>query len=80
MFIRFNLEKKRALINIIQEYVYEEHGQEIGELAAENHLQFILEKIAPYIYNEGIKDAKALIENRLGTIEEDLYSLERPTK
>jgi uncharacterized protein (DUF2164 family) len=41
-------------------------------------LQFIFENIAPFIYNEGIKDAKKVMEDRLGNIEEDLYSLERP--
>lgn len=80
MLIQFSLEKKRALIKKIQTYVYAESGEQIGELATENHLQFILDEIAPYIYNEGIKDAKKLIENRLGSIEEDLYSLERPLK
>ena len=44
--------------------MYAESGEEIGEIAAENHLQFILDEIAPYIYNEGIKDAKKLIEDR----------------
>ena len=43
---------------------YAESGEPIGEIAAENHLQFILDEIAPYIYNEGIKDAKKLIEDR----------------
>ncbi|PEZ82432.1 hypothetical protein CN380_07590 [Bacillus sp. AFS017274] len=78
MFIQFPIEKRRKMIESIQEYVYQEQGKEIGEIAAENHLQFIFENIAPFIYNEGIKDAKKVIEDRLGNIEEDLYSLERP--
>lgn len=78
MLIQFSLEKKKALIEKIQAYVYEESGEQIGQIAAENHLQFILDEIAPYIYNEGINDAKKLIQNRLENIVEDLYSLERP--
>ncbi|MFD6443299.1 DUF2164 domain-containing protein [Peribacillus sp. NPDC060186] len=80
MFIQFPLENRRAMIERIQEYVYQENGKKIGEIAAENHLQFILDNIAPFIYNEGIKDAKTVIEDRIGNIEEDLYSLERPIK
>jgi uncharacterized protein (DUF2164 family) len=80
MFIQFSLEKKRAMINKIQEYVYQEHGEEIGEIAAEQHFQFIMEDIAPFIYNAGIKDAKTVIEDRISTIEDELYSLERPIK
>ena len=69
MLIQFSSEKKRALIVNIQAYVYDQSGEQIGEIAAESHLQFILDEIAPYIYNEGIKDAKKLIENRLEKIE-----------
>ncbi|MFD0050523.1 DUF2164 domain-containing protein [Actinomycetes bacterium NPDC127524] len=80
MFIQFPLEKKKAMIRSIQEYVYQEQGEEIGELAAENHLQFILREIAPFIYNEGIKDAKRIIEDQMNSLEEELFSLERPVK
>ncbi|WP_419883133.1 DUF2164 domain-containing protein [Peribacillus sp. B-H-3] len=80
MFIQFPLEKKKAMIRSIQEYVHQEQGEEIGDLAAENHLQFILREIAPFIYNEGIKDAKRIIEDRMDSLEEELFSLERPVK
>ncbi|SFC86280.1 Uncharacterized conserved protein, DUF2164 family [Bacillus sp. OV322] len=80
MFIQFPLEKKKAMIRSIQEYVYQEQGEEIGEFAAENHLQFILREIAPFIYNEGIKDAKRIIEDRMNSLEEEIFSLERPVK
>ncbi|MDQ0220387.1 DUF2164 domain-containing protein [Peribacillus cavernae] len=80
MYIKFPLEQKTAMIRSIQEYVYREQGEEIGDLSAENHLEFILKEIAPFIYNEGVKDAKAVVEDRMMIIEEDLTSLERPVK
>ncbi|WP_409304358.1 DUF2164 domain-containing protein [Peribacillus sp. SCS-155] len=66
------------MISKIQEYVYKEEGKEIGELAAGNHLEFILEEIAPYIYNEAIKDAKKVIQSKMDSMDEDIASLERP--
>ena len=80
MFVSFDSAKKRAMIASIQEYVSRETGEEIGEIAAEIHLEFIMDKIAPYIYNEAIKDARTTVEDRLGAVEDDLYALERPLK
>ncbi|RFU63171.1 DUF2164 domain-containing protein [Bacillus sp. V59.32b] len=80
MFLKFSLAQKTAMIRSIQDYIYRETGEEIGELAAENHLEFILEDIAPFIYNKGIQDAKAVVEDRIMIMDEDLASLERPIK
>jgi uncharacterized protein (DUF2164 family) len=80
MFIKFSLQQKTAMIRSIQEYVYREQGEEIGEIASESHLEFILNEIAPYIYNKGVQDAKAVVEDRMMTLEEDVTSLERPVK
>jgi uncharacterized protein (DUF2164 family) len=80
MFIKFTKEEKMMMIEDIQRYYYQENGDEIGELAAENLLEFIKESIGPHFYNQAIKDAKNLVEQRMQTLEEDLYALERSIK
>jgi uncharacterized protein (DUF2164 family) len=80
MFIKFTKEEKMMIIEDIQRYYYQENGDEIGELAAENLLEFIKESIGPHFYNQAIKDAKNLVEQRMQTLEEDLYALERSIK
>lgn len=78
MFGKFPIDQKAMMIRSIKEYVSREQGEEIGDLAAENHLDFILKEIGPYIYNKGIKDAQTLVEDKMMALEEDLASLERP--
>ncbi|MBM7693655.1 uncharacterized protein (DUF2164 family) [Peribacillus deserti] len=78
--MRLTRDQKNILVEKIQEFFYQEHGEELGNLAGENLLEFIYREIGPYIYNIGISDAKALVQDRMLNIDEDLSSLERPLK
>ena len=64
-------DKKKQCIEDIKEYFASERDEVIGEMAAEICLSFILEKIAPVIYNQAIKDAYCFLGEKL----EDLYGL-----
>lgn len=68
------------MIADIQRFFEEERGEEIGEIAAENVLEFVKEHLGPHFYNQAIKDTKELVEQKMLSIEEDLYALERPVK
>lgn len=80
MFIKFTVQQKQHMISEIQRFFEEERGEEIGDLAAENVLEFFKQYLGPYFYNEGIKDVRLMIEQKMTSIEEDLYSLEKKTK
>jgi uncharacterized protein (DUF2164 family) len=80
MFLNLPMHEKVQIIKSIQKYIYEQQGIEIGEIAARNHFDFIMDEIAPYIYNEAIKDAKSVIEDKMSGLEEDMASLERPIR
>jgi uncharacterized protein (DUF2164 family) len=71
-------ETKEKMVQKIQEYFIFERSEEIGELGAQILMDFMLTEIGPYIYNQGVKDAKIVVEQKMGNIEEDLYSLEIP--
>ena len=80
--MRMNLtkEQKNILVEKIQEFFSQEHGEEFGYLAGENFLDFIYREIGPHIYNSGISDAKALVQDPMLNLDEDLSSLERPIR
>jgi uncharacterized protein (DUF2164 family) len=78
MYIRFPKENKDHIIGELKDYFYNERSEEIGNLAAENLLDFILKDIGPYLYNQGVKDAKKVCEQKMMSLEEDIQSLERP--
>ncbi len=80
MLIHFSKQQKDAMIQEIQRYFYEERGEEIGNLAAENLLEFFKQNLGPHFYNEAIKDARLLMEQKMTSIEDDLYALEKKMK
>ncbi len=71
-------EEKTILIENVQSYFIDERDEEIGNLAAEQLVDFMMEKIYPFIYNQAISDARALINEKFAQIEDELYTLERP--
>jgi uncharacterized protein (DUF2164 family) len=78
--MRISSEKKDVIREHIKEFFYQEHSEEIGDLAADNFLDFISKEIGPFFYNQGVQDAKALCEQKMISLEEDIQSLERPIK
>jgi len=78
MYIRLPKESKDQIIYKIKDYFYNERSEEIGDLAAGNLLDFVLKEIGPYFYNQGVKDAKEMFEQKMMSLEEDIQSLERP--
>lgn len=74
---KLSAEKKREMIGEIQTFFLEERGEEIGELAAEICFEFIKDRLGPVFYNAAIRDAREIAEQRMQTLEEDLYALEK---
>ncbi|MDP4084164.1 MAG: DUF2164 domain-containing protein [Bacillota bacterium] len=80
MFIKFSKQQKDAMISEIQRYFYEERDEKIGNIAAENFLEFVKTNLGPYFYNEAIKDARQIAEQKMLSLEEDLFALEKNLK
>ncbi len=78
MLIKLPREQKLEIVSKMQRYFNTEFSQETGQLATEIFLDFILKEISPYIYNQAIKDARSIIEQRMMLLEEDVCALEIP--
>jgi uncharacterized protein (DUF2164 family) len=78
MFTKLPKAAKDGMKEEIKSFFYQERDEEIGEIAADAFLDFCLEKLGPYIYNEGIQDAIKIMNERNMNAEEDLHSLKRP--
>ncbi len=75
--IEFTREQKTLLVSQIQKYFVKELDQEVGDFDAEFLLDFFSEKIGGYYYNQGLNDARALLDEKLETITESFYELEK---
>ncbi|WP_240189953.1 DUF2164 domain-containing protein [Bacillus sp. P14.5] len=78
--IKMTKEEKEEIIGRIQTFHYEQHGEEIGMLGAENLFEFFTRELGPYFYNKGIMDSKDVLMDKVLMLEEDLYALKRPIK
>lgn len=76
--IQLPREQKDAIKDQIRAYFETERSESIGDLAAEQLLDFMLKELAPYLYNKGVEDAQRLVSERFGSIDDELYALRRP--
>ncbi|WP_261129975.1 DUF2164 domain-containing protein [Bacillus sp. Marseille-Q3570] len=78
MTLKIPKEEREQLVRNIQGYFIDERGEEIGDLAAGLMLDFFLKEAGPYVYNQGVRDAKKLLQDKIMNVEEDMDALQRP--
>jgi uncharacterized protein (DUF2164 family) len=71
--IKLTKEKRDEFISELQEYFYNEREEELGNLAANLMLDFIIEKLGPEIYNQGVYDSYTYMTDRV----EDLLGVQK---
>lgn len=60
------------MISHIRDYFSKERDEELGDLASELILDFFVNELGPYIYNQGIEDSYAYIQDKA----DDLFGLQ----
>lgn len=70
--IKLSQANQRDLKEKIVRYFAEERGEDLGELASQMILDFVMEELAPNIYNQGVEDAHIYMKDRI----EDLFALQ----
>jgi uncharacterized protein (DUF2164 family) len=71
--ITLTRERRNELIPEIKTYFLKERDEEIGDLAAGLLLDFIMERLAPEFYNQGVLDAHRYMKDAA----EDLLSIQK---
>jgi uncharacterized protein (DUF2164 family) len=68
-------EQKTQYVNDVIHYFHKERGEEIGVIAAESILDFLLETLGDEIYGKAIKDCQKLLKERCEDLDIELTSL-----
>jgi len=71
--IQLTKEKKAKMISEIKTYFAKEREEDLGDLAADIVLRFVIEKLAPEFYNQGVLDSYKYLGSRV----EDILSLQK---
>lgn len=69
-----------ALAKALSRYLKDELDLEVTGFDAVFLTDFIVENLGPYLYNQGVADAQALIAKKLDEMGEAIYQLEKPVK
>jgi uncharacterized protein (DUF2164 family) len=76
--IEFEKPDRELLARRLARYLKDELDVEIGGLDAEFLLDFMVERIGPRSYNQGLRDAAVALAKRMDVLTEALEELERP--
>ncbi len=73
-------EEKELLIEDLQGHLELDHNVELGRLATEQLIDYMLQQLAAPIYNQAIEDAGKTLMERMSSLEEDLYAMKMSKK
>ena len=80
MNLKIPKEQKTQIVGVIQQYFRDERSEEIGDLAAEFLIDFMIKQMGPFIYNQAVEDVQAVLNQKMAALEEDVYALKMPVK
>lgn len=75
--IKFEKLEREAIVASIQRYFVKELESEIGNISAQQLLQFFGEVVGPFYYNQGLRDAQATLMRQVDTFNDEIYGLEQ---
>lgn len=73
----FSKEQRREFVQWIQNYFYENRGEAIGEIAAEEFLDAINDELGAKFFNAGVEAARKEVANANARLEEELFAIKR---
>ncbi|GCL70605.1 hypothetical protein PN4B1_05070 [Paenibacillus naphthalenovorans] len=76
--LKISKEQKEQMVWRVQQYFEKERTESIGNLEAEQLIDFMIGLVGPPVYNHAIGDARRTLLERMSALEDELYSLEKP--
>lgn len=76
--IKFSLQDKENIIIKLQKYFIKELDIELEQFDTEFLLDFISNEMGVYYYNKGLYDAQKILTDKLDTISDAIYEIEKP--
>jgi uncharacterized protein (DUF2164 family) len=76
MRIRLEPDRRSMLIEAIVRFYREEFDETLSEFRAAALLDFFVGELGPPVYNQGVRDAAAYVQDKLVDIEGDVYERE----
>lgn len=72
-------EQKTLISEELRRFLDEQLDVSIGSFESADLAEFVIENIGPWMYNQGVLDARARLGNSMDSIVEELSLLEKPS-
>lgn len=76
MRVRLSDERRAALVRVLQGYFDEHFDEPLSAFRAESLLDFFVAALGPPVYNQGVRDAQAYLQEKLADLDGDVYEPE----
>ncbi len=76
MRIRLSDERRAALRQAVQAYAATEFDEELSDFRADGLVDLFVRELGPPVYNQGVRDASAYVQEKLLDIEGDIFERE----
>ena len=76
MRIRLADERRTNLIRAIKQYYEDQMDEKISDFRAEGLLDFFMRELGPPVYNQGVRDASAFMQDKLADLDGEVYERE----
>jgi uncharacterized protein (DUF2164 family) len=78
MRIRLSDDRRAALIRALKNHFDDEFDEPLSEFRAQGLIDFFVRELGPPVYNQGVRDACAAMQQKLGDLEGEVYEADRP--
>lgn len=78
--IRLSEDRRKQVTRSLQSFFADELDEDLSDFRAENLLDVILGEVGPAVYNQGVHDACAHIQEKLVDLEGEVYEPEPPPR
>jgi uncharacterized protein (DUF2164 family) len=76
MKVRLSADRRAALLESLIAHYATEFDETLSPFRAESLLDFFVKELGPAVYNQGVRDAAAFMQAKLGDIEGEVYERE----
>jgi uncharacterized protein (DUF2164 family) len=72
-------ERRAALLRSVRQYFADEFDEPLSDFRAEGLIDFFVRELGPPVYNQGVRDACAAMQEKLADLEGEVYETETAT-
>jgi uncharacterized protein (DUF2164 family) len=77
MRIRLSDDRRTALTRALKNHFDDEFDEPLSDFRAQGLIDFFVRELGPPVYNQGVRDACAAMQQKLGDLEGEVYEADR---